>query len=230
MAKNVSEIETGAEVFMRFVTVMMNLVREKAIPSEAIYWLTTLGGRNTLGKMLDVAYEDWRMRHTGHVEQLCCEDASFVAPVVYNQPKLEELKRQFPGRVNRCYEEGRFHPIKRCKGVSQENRKITFEYVYMGHDKLMSISRALAEMEARGLRPALYEESLSFAEQYPDEQHKYIIVALGSEMCVNGETYVASLTHDIAGRILSIVSGIGFYHYLAVREEPLEQAALKQAL
>jgi len=230
MAKNVSEIESGAGLFARFVTCMMALVREKAIPSEAIYWLTTLSGKNTLGKMLDMAHKDWQVRQPGHIEEQCCESASFVAQVVYKQPKFEELKRRFPGRVNKHYKDGRFYPVERCKDVSQENRKVTFEYVYMGRGKVMSTSMALAEMKARGLRPALYEEGLAFAEKYPEEQQKHIIVLLGSELCVHDDNYVASLTHDADGRMLSIVSGIGFYHYLAVREENLEQAALKQAL
>lgn len=103
---------------------------------------------------------------------------TFVAPDLYVQPSYEELTRRFQG-VAPDYRSYRFYPIERCKDVSRENREVTFELVHL--DRGATKDEVLAEMDRRGLRPALYEELLRFAEKYPYEQMKYLIVALGSE-------------------------------------------------
>jgi hypothetical protein len=127
---------------------------------------------------------------------------TFSAPVVYVQPTFEELKRRFSAYVNPDYKGKRFDPIERCKAVSKENREVAFEYVHMDRDA--SIDEVLAEMDRKGLRPALYEELLGFAEKYPDEQRKYPIVALGSETYVVGYRYVAYLWSVDGGRCLDL--------------------------
>ncbi len=106
----------------------------------------------------------------------------FRAFVKYEQPEFEELRRRFRVYVNLEFKGTRFHPIERCKAVSKENREVAFEYVHMDRDA--STDEVLAEMDRRGLRPALYEELLGFAEKYPDEQRKFPIVALGSRATV----------------------------------------------
>lgn len=57
--KNVSEIERGVGYFMGLATGLMNIVRERETPFEAIYRLATPRGRATLEKMVDVAFADW---------------------------------------------------------------------------------------------------------------------------------------------------------------------------
>lgn len=145
---------------------------------------------------------------------------TFSAPIVYVQPEFEELKRRFPAYVNPDYKGKRFDPIERCKAVSKENREVAFEYVHMDRDA--STDEVLAEMDRKGLRPALYEELLGFAEKYPDEQRKYPIVALGSEANVGGGRNVAYLWLDGDGRRLGLY-WVGFdwrgrYRFLAVRK------------
>jgi hypothetical protein len=234
MAKrNVSEIETGAGFFMGFVNATMDMVREKAVPFAAIYRLATAGGRKTLSSMIDLAYADWQAEQPKPVEQEPQgghpyrggptnpdSTSGFTVPIVYIQPTFEELKRRFPVYINPDYKGKRFDPIERCKAVSKENREVAFEYVRLDRDA--STDEVLAEMDRRGLRPALYEELLGFAEKYPDEQRKYPIVALGSEACVDGGRRVASLWHDGFGRCLCLgwVDG-GWYgccRFLAVRK------------
>jgi hypothetical protein len=126
----------------------------------------------------------------------------FSAPIVYVQPEFEELKRRFPTYVHPDYKGKWFDPIVRCKGVSTENREVAFEYVHMNRDA--STDEVLAEMDRKGLRPALYEELLGFAEKYPDEQRKYPIVALGSETGVHGIRCVAYLWRGDHGRNLCL--------------------------
>jgi hypothetical protein len=144
---------------------------------------------------------------------------TFTAFVKYEQPSLEELERRFP-IVAPYYKGKRFDPIERCKGVSKENREVAFEYVHM--DRNASVDAVLAEMDRLGLRPALYEELLGFAAQYPDEQRKYPIVALGSETRVGGFRSVACLWGDGPGRSLGLrwVDGDwhDYYRFLAVRK------------
>ena len=108
-------------------------------------------------------------------------DVNMTAFVKYVQPSYEELRHQFP--QSRCivfsgYERTRLAPIERCKTVSKQSREVTFEYVYMG--RKASSDEILAEMDRKGLRPALYEELLGFAEKYNSEQWTYPLVALGS--------------------------------------------------
>jgi len=112
-------------------------------------------------------------------------------------------------------------------GVSTENREVAFEYVHMDCDA-SSTNEMLAEMERKGLRPALYEELLGFAKKYPDEQREYPIAALGSESDVHGRRCVASLWgHDFARCLrLRWIDGSwsgwggwrGRYRFLAVRK------------
>lgn len=228
--RNVSEIETGAGFFMGFVNATMDVVREKAIPFAAVYRLATAGGRKTLGNMIDLAYADWQAEQPKPVEQPqgghpyrggpTNGNEPFSAPIVYVQPEFEELERRFPAYVNPDYKGKHFDPIERCKAVSKENREVAFEYVHLDRDA--STDEVLAEMDRRGLRPALYEELLGFAEKYPDEQRKYPIVALGSETRVHGYRYVAYLWIDDDGRSLHLnwvdLDWYGDCRFLAVRK------------
>ena len=108
-------------------------------------------------------------------------DSSFIVPIVYVQPKFDELLRRFPAFANPAFKGMRFDPIESCKGVPTNvgSREVAFEYFHI--NQKMTTEEVLAEMDHNGLRPALYEELLGFAEKYPDEQEQYWIVALGSE-------------------------------------------------
>ena len=229
--RNVSEIETGAGFFMGFVSATMDVVREKAYPFAAIYRLATAGGRTTLVKIVDLAYADWQAEQPKPVDEQpqgghpyrggpTNGNAPYSAPIVYVQPAFEELKRRFPAYVNPDYKGKRFDPIERCKAVLKENREVAFEYVHMDRDA--STDEVLAEMDRKGLRPALYEELLGFAEKYPDEQRKYPIVALGSETDVRGRRIVAYLWGADDGRNLSLLWIVGgwcdYSRFLAVRK------------
>lgn len=150
---------------------------------------------------------------------------TFSAPVTYVQPDFEELKRRFQGHVNPGYgHDGRswFDPSDRYEYVSRENREVAFEYVHMGINHT-SFGDVIKEMQKRGLRPALYEELLCFAEKYPDEQRKYPIVALGSKVCMAGCCIIVpSLVDDRGARGLDAWwIAYGFRdtaRFLAVRE------------
>lgn len=168
-----------------------------------------------------------------HQAEQARRKGTFTAPVVYVQPSLEELKCRF-SRVHGYYYEGaRFDPIERCKDIYEElrglpaGRHVAFECVYFdgrpsNMDGRPKTDEALAEMDKRGLRPALYEELLGFALKYPDEQRKHIIAALGSETYVGDYRRVAFLQNDKFGRNLNLARIIDYWindcRFLAVRK------------
>lgn len=226
-----SDIERGVGFLGGFLSTLMGIVRDNSVPFEAIHRLGKAGGRETVKKIVNLAYADWQAEQLKPVDPSTSSahpyrggpqngNAPFSAQVVYVQPEFEELKRRFPAYVNPDYKGKRFDPIERCKAVSKENREVALEYVYLVRNA--STDEVLAVMDCLGLRPALYEELLGFAEKYPDEQRKYPIVALGSEAGVSGHRLVAYLWHGDDGRGLGLhwVGDVwdGRYRFLAVRK------------
>lgn len=194
------------------------------VPIEAIHRLVTPQGRETMdeiARQISAAWLIGQRPEGGHPYRGGPTNGNaFLVPVLYVQPEFEELKRRFPSYVNPDYKGRRLDPIERCKAVSEENREVAFEYVLLDRDA--STDEVLAEIDRKGLRPALYEELLGFAEKYPDEQWKYPIVALGSETLVHGYRNVAYLWHDDDGRSLYL-SWIDddwnvLYRFLAMRK------------
>lgn len=110
----------------------------------------------------------------------------FRAEVIYNQPSYADLKKDF-NYVYEGYENAEFKPIDVCKEVSTETREIEFELVHL--DKRLDTDAILAELDRQGLRPALYEELLALAKQYPDERRNYPIAAFGS-VCRDDADYL----------------------------------------
>ena len=102
---------------------------------------------------------------------------TFKAVVEYIQPSYANLKAAFDW-INSDYQQAKFEPIDQCKGVLRDTCEVAFQYIHMGRDT--STEAVLAEMDRLGLRPALYEELLAFAKQFPNEQRQFPIVALGS--------------------------------------------------
>lgn len=149
-------------------------------------------------------------------------EGEFLVFVDYVIPPMEELRRRFPGDVSPVFESGiLFEPIEACKGVSCEPRYIKCECVHLDRDA--SSDEVLAEMERRGLRPCLLEELIAFDRAYPEEQRKFLILALGSGARVYGRRSVAYLWGgNRGGRSLHLFSEgddwFDDYRFLAVRE------------
>ncbi|MEO5927845.1 MAG: hypothetical protein ABIO72_03940 [Patescibacteria group bacterium] len=126
------------------------------VPIEAIHRLVRPEGRATMEAVAERILADWQKEQPKPVN----DKPTFTAHIVYTRPSFEELKRQFLCYVNDDFRDRRLDPIECCKAISKESREVTFEYVYMGHDA--STDEVLAEMDRKGLRPALYEELLGF--------------------------------------------------------------------
>lgn len=190
----------------------------KNVPIEVLHRLMTPQGHKTLETITRTIFADWQAEQSKSGESPKSPFSTFIS---YVQPEFEELKRLFPAYVNPDYKRvERFDPIERSKAVSRVNREVAFEYVHMDRDA--SADEVLDEMDRKGLRPALYEELLGFAEKFPDEQLKFPIVALGSEKIMLGFRGVAHLWREDDGRHLDLrwIEGgwCGAYRFLAVRE------------
>ncbi len=129
--------------------------------------------------------------------------------VTYKMPSYEELKKRFdfvtPILDGRLFEPI-FEPIKAYKHISREPRKIRFEYLKIDDD--LSTEEVLVEMEKQGIRPALAEELICFAEHYPDEPRKGWIVALGSYAVHDGDRCVAVLDDGGSGKRILLQHGL----------------------
>lgn len=118
---------------------------------------------------------------------------SYKAFVDYDQPSYNELLSLFRGRVEDRYKETtKFETIKKYKDVNRNSRQVTFYYVRI--DRRAPTAEIITAMDQLGFRPAIYEELLAFAKQFPDERKNYV-VALGS-VCEHpdGMEYVADMS------------------------------------
>jgi hypothetical protein len=71
-----------------------------------------------------------------------------------------------------------FRPIDVCKNVSFETREAEFQLVRF--DREMGMDAILAELDKRDFRPAVYQELLAFAQEYPKPCIVFRVIALGS--------------------------------------------------
>ena len=80
---------------------------------------------------------------------------------------------------------------------------LSLELVHL--NQVLTSEEVLKELDKRGLRPAELHELLSFGAQYPEEQRKYPIVALGSVwQHWHDYRYVPYLRWLGGGRVLSL--------------------------
>lgn len=135
-------------------------------------------------------------------KRLSRRDRVFRATVSYIHPSYADLKSAFD-RVSTEYEYVEFQTIDLCKTIRRETCELNF--VYMRMNREANTYDVFAKMNKHGLRPAIYEELIGFAKQYPDEQKKFPIVALGSIwMDPSGFINVARLQEADNKRILKL--------------------------
>lgn len=170
--KNISEIERGAGFFQGFVTLLMEVVRLKEIPFEAIYRLVTPEGRGTLERMLDLAREDFAPKNDAG------SSVEYKVTVTYEPfPSQEKLRKRF-NWVSALYDGREFEDHPSCKDIDRTPGERTFVLKHFGKAKRSEQVIEVAENE--GCRVATKEEAIAFAAAHPDLQRKFWIVALGS--------------------------------------------------
>ena len=147
--------------------------------------------------------------------------------VSYAMRSKKELESIFD-RVSTAYEERTsFESIEACKHVSRKPRKIRFEFVEFEFVEMeynsVSTTEMLAKMEKRGVRPALVEELVSFAERYPREYSQKPIIALGSFITRDKKPFFAVVTQAKGLSVLVTRSKFALWSFdarcLVVRKE-----------
>lgn len=143
-------------------------------------------------------------------------DRRFTARVTYVQPVLDQLRRRFYLNIIE-FRDRKFKPLDSCRKELElsaldsdvRNCEVPFEYIRFG--RKVKTDEVLEEMGSRGLRPALLEELLGFAERYPDEQRKHPIAALGSQAEDDGRRDFAYLWVDYNVSLRTHVPHLGLH-------------------
>ncbi len=151
----------------------------------------------------------------------------FVAPVVYTIPFMGELQRRFPGYVQAFVPFSDFQSMKTGTNEqrSHQTRELEFEYIQAKQGETL-VSTCLIDYTQRHLRPATLEELLAFDQSYPQEALHYPIVAIGSNVWIQGVQHNPVIGINVKGKMLTVMS---INHpwddanlvFLAVREIPL---------
>ena len=224
--KNISLVEQGAGYFMGTVTGLMDAVREKGVPFEAVYRLVTPTGRVTLGKMAEIAHADWLSEQPRPVEPKGGSPYRDAPPngnalpadryrmhVTYAPlPRMSELEKRYSGKdsVSALFDGRAWKRHASCAEIDQTPSEREFwvaevPHQFLGkaiHDCLDDIA---AHFDALGYRFSIETEAVEFADANPELQRKNWIYALGSSaLNDDGNQYVALLSAVGRGRILHV--------------------------
>ncbi|MDO8584056.1 MAG: hypothetical protein Q7R83_02650 [bacterium] len=211
--KDVSSIERGAGYFLGFITALMNVVRQKSIPFEAIYRLGTEGGYGTVGKIVDLAYADWQAEQP---KPIVMKPSSVELPKDHyrvslkyaGMPPMDALKKEWgKDNVSVIFDGRPFSLHTSCVGMDRTPGEKVFCLYDTGIDGWESeaeIGKALERRDQfapKGRRPATEEETYEFAMAHPELVD---FGGFGSFAVLDGLRYVARVWRDGGQRILGI--------------------------
>ena len=158
--------------------------------------------------------------------------ATFVAPVSYRIPKRWRIEVAFD-KVARGYRIATSAPIATCAQIHVQalarqdaslTQRLMFELLDLGSD--LTLPEASDKLTRSGLRPAMFEELLSFALAHPDLQREFPIIATGSLLTAGTDVNLAMLSSERNGTERSLrMLWLGFHwvgkgKFLAVRASP----------
>ena len=202
--KDVSLIEQGVGYFGGLVTEMMAVVREQAIPFEAIYRLVRPSGRKTLAAMVLLAHTDWlaeQPQPSGGTGGALPDH--YTVNVGYDMPRnRRRLENDFSkdGVSEPFYGNDEWSNHSSCVDIDlTPGPKIMLlkqftpdEIQEMGGFKSKNI---IAYMGARGYRPAIHLEIYAFGinPETRELQRQFWIIGLGSFTLRGALRYVAGL-------------------------------------
>jgi len=201
VVKRLSEIERGAGYFMGVVTNLMDVVREKMVPFDAIYRLATPEGRTTIQNMVKLAHTDWLKEQP--VKPLAKNE--YLVPVTYAPlPSFVELEQEFgEGNVS-CIFDGRpFTKHFSCSDIPETPSSKVFLVKHF--DREINSNEAINEMDKLGYRPATHIEAYEFQKAHSDLRLQFRIVVLGSFAMVGGSQFVAVLRSDPGRRSFDFI-------------------------
>lgn len=197
--KKVSEMEKGAGLFQGLVTGIMDVVREKRIPFEAVYRLAQPEGRETLTAMVQMAHEVWLAEQSPDIKKDgALPPDHYRVPVTYaGMPSLEELKREWgKDNVSDIFDGRPFTLHASCQGMED---RTPGEKIFYLHDPGRDweseerIAWGLKQRNAaapKGYRPATEQETYEFAKAHPELAD---FVGLGSFALSGGSRCVAGM-------------------------------------
>ncbi len=177
--KEISELESIHGVYQGFFISLWNIVREKAVPFAAIHRLGTEGGRATLGKIVDLASEDWQAEQPNMSEpfQGTLPENHYCDYVSYSpmpcHAELENEKEFGRGNVSVIFDRHFFTPHSSCARI---NRTPGWKIYYIhdvGRDweSEEQIAWGLKQRSAiapNGYRPATHDEEYEFTKAHPE--------------------------------------------------------------
>lgn len=120
---------------------------------------------------------------------------SFHINVEYRQPTDHQLRKMWFSHVSLSYDYSEFcvvpfRPIPCCESVPLSNGQLDVELLKAEAES--TVEEALAWIDQKGYRPALYEELLSFASRYKTLGLGCKVHAIGSVQATPGESYLSS--------------------------------------
>lgn len=113
------------------------------------------------------------------------------------------LLLQLFDRVDDRFKDGiALAPTVLCRDLSQEPSELEFELIRLGKGE--SLIEVLASLEDRGVRPALYQELVSFSRVFANFQRRFKIISTGSCTEIGELIYSPCLSGDENERRLGL--------------------------
>jgi len=199
-----SDIESGVGFLGTFLSTLMGFVRENGVPFEAIHRLGRAGGRQTVKKIVDLAYADWQaeqpkpieLPQNGHPYRGGGDlSVQWIGEVEVNygvRPSFDDLNGKWFDWANNRYRD--VEPQFRSERADAPTTGIeTTRYGYVWLNRLVKDEEALEEIKGRGVKPATDLETMTYGKKFPEEQRKFPVVGLGSFFKSGGCRYSAVL-------------------------------------
>lgn len=191
--KNISDIEKGVGFVGGFLPAIMDMLRERNVPFEAMHRLVTAEGRATLAKLVAVIEADWRAGQPAPAAPPKPPEpepeptiTEYDLTVDYRKTVEQMLKAgEYDGYVDPNITTGNF-PVEGT-GVVRRKAKL----VHFGKD--MSDAAVDAWCEARGKRRGTALEQLAIGAAYKSLQREFPIVS-GQAAQVSGHRVVVYLS------------------------------------
>lgn len=187
--KDTSAIVSALGVLMSIITALVSAVRKQGGTDADIYRLAIPEGESLIEKIAALIVQAGKS-----IEQLAKNCYKIV--VDYGQTLQRMIANGKYDYVNSDINTDNFP-------VSNGKQDIVIELVHFGRG--VESEAVLKEFESRGLRAATLPELLAFGATYPEKQHEFSIIALGSVWRIrHGLRFVPSLHRVGSERQLSL--------------------------
>jgi hypothetical protein len=154
---------------------VLRTCEQEQVPVEAVHWASTPAGSPILTELAKRLREEWSSR-TVHDPA----GGFFTLHIGDDRTDYDSLESQFDDvDIKLRYLSRR--DIRECEAVVGRKRIIRCEMICL--HRTSDHEEDVAELQRRGLRPAVLSELLAFARAFPDAQKQFPIAALGTYFC-----------------------------------------------